>query len=78
MDRRAFLVDTGAVLLAGPLAAQAQEAGKTHRVGILGNVPLTDPGSTRLWGEFAQGLKDLGHLAQARDSDPTAAALSTP
>ncbi len=62
MDRRAFLVGTGAVLLAGPLAVQAQEAGKTHRVGILGNVPLTDPGSARLWGEFAQGLKDLGYV----------------
>ncbi len=35
MDRRAFLTGTGAVLLAAPLAAEAQQAGKVYRVGLV-------------------------------------------
>jgi hypothetical protein len=35
MDRRAFLASTGAVLLAAPLAAEAQQAGKMPRIGFL-------------------------------------------
>ena len=62
MNRRTFLAGTGAVLLAAPLAAQAQQAGKTYRIGILGNVSLTDPRSARLWGAFAEGLRDLGYV----------------
>jgi len=49
-------------LLAAPLAAEAQQAGKTYRIGVLGNVPLTDPRSARLWGAFAEGLRDLGYV----------------
>ena len=33
MDRRTFLAGTGAVLLAAPLAAEAQQAGKVYRKG---------------------------------------------
>jgi len=33
-----------------------------YRIGILGNVPLADPGSARLWGEFTRGLQDLGYV----------------
>jgi len=62
MNRRTFLAGTGAVLLAAPFAAQAQQAGKTYRIGILGNVSLTDPRSARLWGAFAEGLRDLGYV----------------
>jgi hypothetical protein len=36
IDRRAFLAGTGAVLLAVPLAAEAQQAGRVYRIGILG------------------------------------------
>jgi len=36
MDRRTFLAGTGAVLLAAPLAASAQQAAKVFRVGALG------------------------------------------
>jgi putative ABC transport system substrate-binding protein len=36
MDRRAFLVGTGAALLAAPRAAEAQKPGKMARVGVLG------------------------------------------
>jgi putative ABC transport system substrate-binding protein len=62
IDRRTFLAGTGAVLVAAPLAAEAQEGGRVYRIGFLGNVPLTDPRSARLWGEFAQGLRDLGYV----------------
>ncbi len=62
MDRRTFLAGTGAVLLAAPLDSQAQESGRIYRIGILGNVPLTDPGGARLWGTFAEGLRELGYV----------------
>jgi putative tryptophan/tyrosine transport system substrate-binding protein len=35
IDRRTFLAGTGAVLLAAPLAAEAQREGKTARIGVL-------------------------------------------
>ena len=35
MDRRTFLAGTGAVLLAAPLAAEAQQAAKIARIGWL-------------------------------------------
>jgi putative ABC transport system substrate-binding protein len=57
MNRRAFIV-TGAGLLAAPLAAQAQQAGKAPRIGYLGNSnPMT--GATNVGG-FRQGLRDFG------------------
>jgi len=56
VDRRAFLV--GSVgLLAAPLAADAQQAGRVFRIGILGNLRSAKPD---LWGIFVEGLKDLG------------------
>jgi putative ABC transport system substrate-binding protein len=36
VDRRTFLAGTGAVLLAAPLAAEAQQASKVYRIGVLG------------------------------------------
>jgi putative ABC transport system substrate-binding protein len=62
IDRRTFLAGTGAVLLAAPLAAGAQQAGKVYRIGILANVPLADPEGARLWGAFIQGLRELGYV----------------
>jgi len=44
------------------LAVGAQSAGKVWRIGILSNVPLTDPEGARLWGAFIQGLRDLGYV----------------
>jgi putative tryptophan/tyrosine transport system substrate-binding protein len=35
IDRRTFLAGTGAVLLAAPLAAEGQQAGKVYRVGLV-------------------------------------------
>jgi putative tryptophan/tyrosine transport system substrate-binding protein len=56
-DRRAFLVGAAA-LLAAPLAAEAQQAGKVWRVGFLrAGEPLT------LWiEEFRHGLRELGYV----------------
>ena len=61
MNRRAFVRTFAGGLLAAPLAAEAQPAGKVYRIGILGNVPLTDPEGARLWGAFIEGLRDLGY-----------------
>ncbi len=58
--RAVLLVTLG--LLAAPLAAPAEQPGKVFRIGILGNVPLTDPEGARLWGAFIQGLRDLGYV----------------
>ena len=60
MRRRCFLLAAG-VVLAAPRAAWAQPAPGKYRIGVLGNVPLSDPGSARLWGAFEQGLRDLGY-----------------
>jgi len=40
MDRRSFLGTLGAGLLAAPLAAEAQQAGKVYRVGFLSSLPV--------------------------------------
>ena len=40
MDRRTFLTGTGAVLLATPLVAEAQQAGKVYRIGGLETAPM--------------------------------------
>ena len=47
MDRRAFLATLGGSLLAAPLAAEAQTAGKVYRVGVLTNVPPSTPAVSR-------------------------------
>ena len=43
IDRRTFLVGTGAVLLAAPLAAEAQSAGKAPRIGYLSMFSSSNP-----------------------------------
>ena len=59
IDRRTFLASTGAVLLAAPLTAEAQQAGKVWRVGYLGvtTPSLGDP----LWEVFRTGLREHGY-----------------
>ncbi len=48
-------------LLAGPLPAEAQQAGKVHRIGIV--LSGGSPGrSSRPWKAFLQGLRDLGYV----------------
>ena len=62
MDRRAFLITSLAAAVAEPHAAGAQQAGAMRRVGVLANVPLSDPGSRRLWGAFTEALRELGYV----------------
>ena len=58
MDRRRFLLMTSlAGALASPLAAEAQQAGKTVRIGYLALNP-----NPHFQGAFVQGLRDLGYV----------------
>ncbi len=54
MDRRTFLAGTGAVLLAAPVAAEAQQAGRVFRIGLLS-------GSQLAIDTLKEGPADLGH-----------------
>ena len=61
MDRRAFISTLAGGLLAAPLAAEAQQAGKVWRIGVL--LPAepaspTEPSTVA----FRQGLRDLGYV----------------
>jgi ABC-type uncharacterized transport system substrate-binding protein len=62
MDRRQVLTAMLAGVLACPLTARAQQSGKVYRLGILGNVPLTDAEGARVWGALSQGLRELGYV----------------
>src|SRR5262249_34111197 len=61
MDRRAFLASVVGVL-AAPLAAEAQQAAKVYRLGLLGGSPPNSPGGRRAWEGFFQGMRELGHV----------------
>src|SRR6266481_6362026 len=54
MDRRTFLAGTGAVLLAAPLAAEAQSSTTTPRIGLLADATSWEP--------LRLGLRDLGYV----------------
>ena len=63
MDRRTFLAGTGAVLLAAPLAAEAQQAGKVYQVGMLASKKLlTDSETQALTEAFERGLRSHGWI----------------
>ena len=60
MDRRAFISTFTGGLLATPLAAEGQPAGKVWRIGYLGySSPALEQ---HLIGAFRQGLRDLGYV----------------
>ncbi len=59
MDRRFFLGTLAGALLATPLAAEAQPAGKTPHVGVLMNLYPPDADPPRA---LRQGLRDLGYV----------------
>jgi len=59
MDRRTFLAGTGAVLLAAPLAAEAQRAAKIAHIGYIAKTLAANPHAPKT---FLQGLRDLGYV----------------
>jgi putative ABC transport system substrate-binding protein len=63
IDRRTFLAGTGAVLLAAPLAAEAQKSEKMARVGILGIGPAPSPqelAQSVSTNQFWRSMRQLG------------------
>ena len=58
MDRRTFLFVFSLGALSAPLAAEAQPAGKVHRIGFLSSGSST--ATTPLSEAFLQGLRELG------------------
>ena len=60
MDRRAFLATLTGGLLAAPLAAKAQPAGKVARIGYLS--ASSPPIAPHQHEAFLQGLRDLGYV----------------
>jgi len=64
MDRRAFIGTLAGGLLAAPLAAEAQPAGKVYRVGNLVIAGPTDasPPPPANWESFQRGLRELGYV----------------
>jgi hypothetical protein len=59
VNRRAFITGLGAVL-AAPLAADAQQAGKVYRIGYLANRPSAS--ANRYHDALRQGLRDFGYV----------------
>jgi len=60
VDRRAFIGTVAAGLLANPLATQAQQPGKVHRIGYLG--ATTAFAHARYVEALRLGLRDLGYV----------------
>jgi len=60
LGRRTFLAGTGAVLLAAPFTAQAQQPRKLHRIGLLSGFPAAASKSSLE--QFLQGLRELGYV----------------
>jgi hypothetical protein len=59
LDRRTFVCALTVGLLAAPLAAEAQQAGRIPRVGVIADLPHAP--NLRLE-TFRKGLRDLGYL----------------
>ena len=62
MHRRTFLCTVTGGLLAAPLAAEAQPAGKVPRIGFLVASSASDAANARWIEAFRQGLRDLGYV----------------
>jgi putative ABC transport system substrate-binding protein len=57
-----FFVAVLLLVLASPLAADAQLAGRVWRIGFLATVPTTAPDAARNWAAFEQALRDRGYV----------------
>src|SRR6266851_5926495 len=62
IDRRTFLAGSGAVLLAAPLPAEAQPAGKVPRIGYLEFAAAELPVAQAMLDAFRQGLRERGYV----------------
>jgi ABC-type uncharacterized transport system substrate-binding protein len=60
MKAIALLMSLALTLLVVPLAAEAQQAVKIRRIGLLSLMSLPDPGRPRGDAAFRQGLRELG------------------
>ena len=65
MDRREFLVTIAGGLLAAPLAAEAQLAGRVYHIAYLGNSSAAL--EAELVSAFRDGLRDLNYV-ESRNS----------
>ena len=61
MDRRTFIGALASSLLAAPLAAEAQQAGKVVRIGLL-DYGASNPSSAARWKALREQLQQLGYL----------------
>src|SRR5262249_54260823 len=61
VERRTFLTGTGAVILAAPLAAEAQTRPRLWRIGYLGDGSPASRASINL-DPFREGLRELGYI----------------
>ncbi len=61
MDRRAFFGALAGGFLTAPLAADAQQAGKVHRIGLL-EYGEDDPAQQARWNVFRQQMRQLGYV----------------
>jgi len=62
VERRAFLGAVTGGLLAAPLAAEGQEAGKVWQIGWLDITPPTTPVTRKSQDVFVQALRDRGFI----------------
>ena len=60
VDRRTFLFVLSLGALSAPLTAEAQQAGKVYRVGLLALLPAAD--ATRQMKALKTRLRDLGYI----------------
>ena len=60
MDRRAFIGTVAGALLTAPLAGEAEQAAKNHRVGLLYPAGEPPPGHRMEW--FRLGLREAGYV----------------
>ena len=60
MDRRTFIGQVAGVVLAAPVVAPAQQAGKVYRIGMLESVPAAQNAANL--DAMRNGLRDLGYV----------------
>ena len=63
IDRRSFIGILAGGIVAAPLGAGAQQAGRAYRIGYLGTFPPAQLGVRATgWNAFKQGLRDHGYV----------------